>query len=260
MPPAHPAIILVIEDETPIRAFLRAYLEGQGFKLIEAATGSEGLSLAASHGPDVALLDLGLPDMDGIEVIGRIRQWPQVPIIILSARGREQDKIEALDAGADDYLIKPFSVGELGARIRVVLRHVATAAAGGGKPVFQTGELRVDLAARQVFHGERGVHLTPNEYKVLAFLIRHAGKVVTHRQLLKEVWGHASVENSHYLRIYVHQLRHKLEKDPTRPVYLRTEPGVGYRLWVGGCQRSTAHCGQLGPVFPMCSLPQLTPA
>ena len=226
----NPAVILAIEDEPPIRAFLRTYLEGQGFKFLQAAAGRDGLTLAASHGPDIVLLDLGLPDMDGVEVIGRIREWSQVPIIILTARGCETDKVAALDAGADDYLVKPFSVAELGARIRVGLRHAATAGAGEAAPVFQTGALSVDLAARRVSVGGEEIHLTPNEYKILAYLVRFAGKVVTHRQLLKEVWGQASTEHSHYLRIYVHQLRHKIEKDPARPEYLRTEPGVGYRL------------------------------
>jgi Response regulators consisting of a CheY-like receiver domain and a winged-helix DNA-binding domain len=224
-------LVLVIEDEAPIRCFLRAFLESQGFRFLEAESGEEGLGLAASHQPDVILLDLGLPGMDGLDVIKRIRQWTATPILVLSARGKEQDKIDALDAGADDYLIKPFSVGELAARMRVSLRH----AIGGGQdnkpePVFRVGDLSVDLATRRVrLHGAE-VHLTPIEYKLLAFLIRHAGKVVTHRQLLKEVWNSAREDQAHYPRIYVHQLRHKIEPDPARPRFLRTETGIGYRL------------------------------
>ena len=224
------ALVLVIEDEAPIRCFLRAFLESQGFRFLEADSGEEGLGLAASHRPDVILLDLGLPGMDGLNVIHRIRQWTTTPILVISARGKEQDKIEALDAGADDYLIKPFSVGELAARMRVALRH----AVGGGQdkpePVFRLGALSIDLAARRVRLAGAEVHLTPIEFKLLAFLVRHAGKVVTHRQLLKEVWGSARDDQAHYPRIYVHQLRHKIEPDPARPRFLRTETGIGYRL------------------------------
>ncbi|HWR05009.1 MAG TPA: response regulator [Humidesulfovibrio sp.] len=226
--------VLVIEDEAPIRCFLRAYLESQSFRLIEAESGEEGLGLAASHQPALILLDLGLPGMDGLEVIRRIRQWTATPILVLSARGKEQDKIDALDAGADDYLTKPFGVGELSARLRVALRHSAQAGQLGpgpaSDPVFRCGELAVDLAARRVRLAGQEVHLTPIEFKLLAFLVRHAGKVVTHRQLLKEVWGSAREDQSHYPRIYVHQLRHKIEPDPARPRFLRTETGVGYRL------------------------------
>jgi two-component system KDP operon response regulator KdpE len=222
--------ILVIEDEAPIRRFLRASLETQGLKMLEAATGQEGLALAASCRPDVVLLDLGLPDLEGLEVIRRLREWSSVPIIVLSARGRDADKIAGLDAGADDYLTKPFSVGELMARIRVALRHAAPAGQSAEEPVFQTGQLRADFSKRQVWVRNAEVHLTPIEYSLLAVLVRHAGKVLTHRQLLKEVWGARSEQQSHYLRIYMHQLRRKLEKDPARPEYLLTEPGVGYRL------------------------------
>ncbi len=226
--------VLVIEDEAPIRCFLRAYLESQNFRLVEAESGEEGLGLAASHQPALILLDLGLPGMDGLEVIRRIRQWTATPILVLSARGKEQDKIDALDAGADDYLTKPFGVGELSARLRVALRHSALAAqAGTGIPpdsVFRCGELAVDIAAHRVRLAGQEVHLTPIEFKLLAFLVRHAGKVVTHRQLLKEVWGSAREDQSHYPRIYVHQLRHKIEPDPARPRFLRTETGIGYRL------------------------------
>lgn len=229
--------VLVIEDEAPIRCFLRAYLESQDFRLVEAESGEEGLGLAASHQPALILLDLGLPGMDGLEVIRRIRQWTATPILVLSARGKEQDKIDALDAGADDYLIKPFGVGELSARMRVALRHSALAAQAGtgpaGDPVFSCGELLVDLAAHRVRVAGQEVHLTPIEFKLLTFLVRHAGKVVTHRQLLKEVWGSAREDQSHYPRIYVHQLRHKIEPDPARPRFLRTETGIGYRLEEG---------------------------
>jgi two-component system KDP operon response regulator KdpE len=223
-------LVLVIEDEAPIRRFLKAALEGQGFKLLEAATGAQGLSLAASHNPDIILLDLGLPDMDGLEVIRRIRDWAGTPIIVISARGRDAEKVEGLDAGADDYLTKPFSVEELAARMRVALRHLTHFRAGKEEPIFQTGELRVDLAGRMVWVAGQEIHLTPIEFRLLAVLVRHNGKVVTQRQLLKEVWGPGSDEQAHYLRNYIHQLRHKLEPDPARPVYLRTEPGVGYRL------------------------------
>lgn len=226
--------VLVIEDEAPIRCFLRAYLESQGFRLIEAETGEEGIGLAASHQPALILLDLGLPGMDGLDVIRRVREWTATPILVLSARGKEQDKIDALDAGADDYLTKPFGVGELSARLRVALRHSALAAQAGtgatAESVFRCGELSVDLAARRVRLAGQEVHLTPIEFKLLSFLVRHAGKVVTHRQLLKEVWGSGREDQSHYPRIYVHQLRHKIEPDPARPRFLRTETGVGYRL------------------------------
>lgn len=223
--------VLVIEDEAPIRCFLRAYLESQNFRLVEAESGEEGLGLAASHQPALILLDLGLPGMDGLDVIRRIRQWAATPILVLSARGKEQDKIDALDAGADDYLIKPFGVGELSARMRVALRHAVQPGSGpGADPVFSCGELVVDLAARRVRLAGQEVHLTPIEFKLLAFLVRHAGKVVTHRQLLKEVWGSAREDQAHYPRIYVHQLRHKIEPDPARPRFLRTETGIGYRL------------------------------
>lgn len=225
--------VLVIEDEAPIRCFLRAYLESQGFRLIEAESGEEGLGLAASHQPALILLDLGLPGMDGLEVIRRIRQWTATPILVLSARGKEQDKIDALDAGADDYLIKPFGVGELAARMRAALRHATGPGQAGPGAVFRSGALSVDLAAHRVRVGGREVHLTPIEFKLLAFLVRHAGKVVTHRQLLKEVWGSAREDQAHYPRIYVHQLRHKIEPDPARPRFLRTETGIGYRLEEG---------------------------
>ncbi len=222
--------VLLIEDDPHIRRFLRASLMTQGYELLEAETGREGLALAASQVPDVVLLDLGLPDMEGSEVIRQLRGWSGVPIIILSARGQERDKIANLDAGADDYLTKPFGVGELLARMRVALRR--TGPMGEGKPEagFTLGNIKVDLERRQVFRNEQEVHLTPIEYKLLSVLIKHRGKVVTHRQLLKEVWGPAHTEQNPYLRIFILNLRRKLEDEPTRPTYLLTEPGVGYRL------------------------------
>ncbi len=221
--------VLIIEDELPIRRFIKAAVSNQGIKLIEAPTAQEGLALAASHNPEIILLDLGLPDMDGLEVIRRLREWNKVSIIVLSARGKEKDKVLALDAGADDYLTKPFGVGELMARIRVSLRH-ARIVPSADEPEFTIGDLRIDLAKRQVFMGKQEIHLTPIEYKVLAMLVHHAGKVVTQRQLLLEIWGEAREEQTHYLRIYIHQLRQKLEDNPARPRYLITEAGVGYRL------------------------------
>jgi two-component system KDP operon response regulator KdpE len=212
-----------------MRRFLRAALGGTEYDLVEASTAREGLAQAAGRNPDLILLDLGLPDADGIDVARQIREWSRTPIIVLSARGQERDKIAALDAGADDYLTKPFGVGELLARMRVALRHAQTPE-GDGQPVFEGGGIRVDLARRQVFRGEEEVHLTPLEYKLLACLVRHAGMVLTHRQLLKEVWGINAITQTHYLRVYMTQLRHKLEADPTQPRLLLTEPGVGYRL------------------------------
>ena len=223
-------VVLLIEDEPQMRRFLRAALSTHPYALVEAETAREGLAQAAGRTPDVILLDLGLPDGDGIDLTRRIREWSTVPIIVLSARGRERDKVAVLDAGADDYLTKPFGVGELLARLRVALRHTAQGASGAGEPVFTVGGLRVDFEHRRVFIDDREVHLTPTEYKLLAVLIRHAGKVLTHRQLLKEVWGPNAVEHTHYLRVYMTQLRHKLEAEATRPRYLVTEPGVGYRL------------------------------
>jgi len=224
-----PAVVL-IEDERPIRRFLHAALTGQGYRLFEAATGAEGVAEAATRQPDIIILDLGLPDIDGLEVIHRLREWTAVPIIVLSARGQERDKIDALDAGADDYVSKPFGIGELLARMRVVLRHAARNPGEAADSTFSVGDLHVDLALRQVVISGKQVHLTPIEYRLLTTLIRHAGKVVTHQQLLKEVWGPHHTEQAHYLRVYVAQLRRKLEVDPARPRYLLTEPGVGYRL------------------------------
>jgi two-component system, OmpR family, KDP operon response regulator KdpE len=222
--------ILVIEDDAPIQKFLRLTLTSQNYQIVESVTGKDGLLQAACRQPDLVILDLGLPDIDGVEVVKQLREWSAVPVIVVSARGKEQDKIVALDAGADDYLTKPFSVGELMARVRVSLRHAAAVRADTGDPVFTVGELRVDLLHRRVTVGEREVHLTPNEFKLLASLVKHAGMVLTHRQLLKEVWGPGSGNETHYLRVYMNQLRQKLEPDPARPKYLLTEPGIGYRL------------------------------
>jgi two-component system KDP operon response regulator KdpE len=227
--PAGPTVLL-IEDEVQIRRFLRASLHGQGYRLIESETAADGLLQASTRRPDLVILDLGLPDQDGLAVLGQLREWSQVPVIVLSARGQERDKVAALDAGADDYVSKPFDVGELLARMRVALRHAARGAGGTDEPAWEAGDLRVDLARRRVTVAGAEVRLTPTEYRLLAVLVRHAGRVLTHRQLLREVWGPTHVEQSHYLRVYMTQLRHKLEADPARPRRLRTEPGVGYRL------------------------------
>jgi two-component system KDP operon response regulator KdpE len=221
--------ILLIEDEPPMRRFLSAALGATEYDLIEAVTGREGLTQAAGRTPDVVLLDLGLPDRDGIAITREFRSWSDVPIIIISARGQESDKVAALDAGADDYLTKPFAVGELLARIRVALRHRQKRGAGDD-PVFVVGELRVDQAKRRVTVGVAEVKLTPTEYKVLQVLVRHAGRVLTHHQLLKEVWGAHTTEQVHTLRVHMAQLRRKIEVDPARPRYVMTETGVGYRL------------------------------
>ncbi len=213
-----------------MRRFLRITLRSQGYRLVESETGNDGLTQAATRNPDVVLLDLGLPDLDGIEVTKRMREWTQTPIIVISAREQEQDKVHALDAGADDYLTKPFNAGELLARIRVALRHASRRNVDQQEPVFILENLRVDLGRRQVFVGEQEVHLTPIEYKLLMVMVRHAGKVITHNQLLKEVWGPAHVNEVQYLRVYMTQLRHKLETDPARPRFLMNEPGIGYRL------------------------------
>ena len=232
---ASPAVVvLLIEDEPQMRRFLRAALENGSYQLVEAGTAREGLAHAAGRNPDIILLDLGLPDGDGIDVTRRIRESSSRPIIVLSARGREADKVAALDAGADDYLTKPFGVEELLARMRVALRHAARAESGKEDSEFVEDSLRVDLGRRQVFFRGEEVQLTPHEYRLLQTLIQQAGKVVTHRQLLKEVWGINSIGQTHYLRVYMAQLRHKLEADPTHPRLLLTEPGVGYRLKVSG--------------------------
>ncbi len=221
-------LILLVEDEPQMRHFLRVALENSGYAYLEAGTGQEGLDLAGRHRPEVILLDLGLPDMDGLVLMARLREWSQTPVIVLSARGQESDKVGALDMGADDYLTKPFSTGELLARIRVALRRSDPGAVED--PLFLLGRWQVDLVRRQVLVAGQEVHLTPLEYRLFTTLIRHAGKVVTHRQLLKEVWGGVAGAQPLYLRVYMTQLRHKLEEDPSRPRYLQTEPGIGYRL------------------------------
>jgi len=228
--PEEKELILLVEDEPQMRRFLRITLQSHGYRLVEAATAQEGLMQATTRNPDVVLLDLGLPDLDGLEVTKRLREWTQTPIIVISAREQEMDKVKALDVGADDYLTKPFNAGELLARIRVALRHAFLRNAGQQEPVFVLQNLRVDLSQRQVFVDDREVHLTPIEYKLLTVMIRHAGKVITHSQLLKEVWGPAHVNEIQYLRVYMTQLRHKLETDPARPRLIMNEPGIGYRL------------------------------
>ena len=225
-------VVVLIEDEAQIRRFLRATLTGQGYRLFEATTGADGLVEVASRQPDVVIVDLGLPDLDGLEVIRRLREWSAVPVIVLSARGQERDKVTALDAGADDYVSKPFGAEELLARIRVALRHAAGASHEGCDAAFTVGDLQVDQLRRQVTVRGAEVKLTPIEYKLLTTLVRHAGKVVTHQQLLREVWGPSHDDQSHYVRVYMAHLRHKLEAEPARPRYLLTEPGVGYRLVV----------------------------
>jgi two-component system KDP operon response regulator KdpE len=221
--------LLVIEDESQVRRFLRSSLDATVYKLIEAATGEAGLAVAASQHPDIILLDLGLPDIDGIEVTRRLREWTETPIIILSARGQDLDKIAALDAGADDYLTKPFSLPELLARIRVAERH-AQQLGDKKDAIFTLGDLRIDRASRIVTVGGEEVRLTPIEYKLLATLARKAGRVLTYQQLLKDVWGPRYATQKQYLHVYVGHLRNKLERDPARPRFLVTEPGVGYRL------------------------------
>lgn len=220
-------LVLVIEDEAPVRAFLRTALSSHRYRIAEAGTVREGLAQATGRNPDLILLDLGLPDGDGIDATRRLREWSKTPIIVISARGREEDKVMALDAGADDYLTKPFSVGELLARMRVALRH---AAGPRDEPVFAAGDLAMDLAKRVVRVRDAEVHLTPTEYRILAVLARHAGRVLTHKMLLHEVWGAHTVTQTQALRVYVNQLRRKIEADPVRPRLLITEPGVGYRL------------------------------
>ena len=223
-------LVLMIEDDPQIRRFLRAALAAEDYQFHEALTAEEGIAQAAARQPDLVLLDLGLPDRDGLDVIRGIRLWSQMPIVVLSARGQEKDKIAALDLGADDYVAKPFAVGELLARIRAALRRAAPTAVDGTDPVIRFGDVQADFEKRLITVSGEEVHLTPNEYKLLQVLIKHAGRVVTHRQLLSEVWGPQHTEQSQYLRVYVAQLRRKLERDPARPRHLQTEPGVGYRL------------------------------
>ncbi len=222
--------VLVIEDEPQIRQFLRSSLASEGYRVIEAPTGRRGTVDARTHKPDTAIIDLGLPDGDGVDVIRAIRVWSPMPIIVLSARTHEKAKIEALDAGADDYLTKPFGIGELFARVRVALRHSVRSRAGAGP--IGLGEATVDLQARSVRRNGEEIRLTPIEFRLLACLARHIGMVVTHRQLLREVWGPSHEADTHYLRIYMKQLRDKLEPDPLQPRHFLTEAGVGYRLMV----------------------------
>lgn len=220
--------ILIVDDEPPIRRFLRTSLTAHGYDVIEAVNGADAVRKTAEDRPDLLILDLGLPDMDGADVIRKIREWAETPIIVLSVRDRETDKITALDRGADDYVVKPFGMGELLARIRAVLRHRLRAETDD--PIFRTGRLTVDLGKRLVWLDNEEVKLTPTEYDLLRLFVAHAGKVLTHHQILKEVWGPAGTRQTHYLRVYVGQLRKKLEENPARPLYLVTEPGVGYRL------------------------------
>jgi two-component system KDP operon response regulator KdpE len=227
---ASPPLLLLVDDELPIRRFLRASLTGDGYRLVEAETGEQAIQLATQQPPDLVILDLGLPDMDGQDVLLRLREWLQAPILILSVRDQEQQKITALDHGADDYLTKPFSTGELLARIRVALRRSARVGAEPESSTFVCSDLKVDLAARRVFVKGAEVHLTPIEYKVLTTLVRHSGKVLTHGFLLQEVWGPTHVHETHYLRVFMASLRRKMEADPAQPRYLLTEQGVGYRL------------------------------
>jgi two-component system KDP operon response regulator KdpE len=222
--------ILVVDDERAIRRFLRASLTTHGHTVIEAATGAEALEAVVAHHPDVIFLDLGLPDLDGIEVTRRLREWTQTPVIVLSVRDRETDKIEALDAGADDYLTKPFGMGELMARVRGVLRRSLAGAAG--EPMFISNDLQVDLAHRRVLKDNKETALTPTEYEILRVLVQNAGKVMTHRQIILKVWGGGYEDEAHLLRVNISNLRRKIETDPTRPEHILTEPGVGYRLRV----------------------------
>jgi two-component system KDP operon response regulator KdpE len=221
--------VLVVDDENAIRRYLRAALSAQGFIIYEAANGQEAVNAVVSHHPDLIILDLGLPDFDGIEVTRRLREWSQTPIIILSVREAENDKIAALDAGADDYLTKPFGTGELMARMRVALRRITNKA---DEPILQVDNLKMDVSRRVVTVGEDLVSLTPTEYELLHLLLQNAGKVLTHRQLLRQVWGTAYESEMHILRVNISNLRRKIEPDPTRPHYLLTEPGVGYRIRV----------------------------
>lgn len=223
------ATILIVDDEVAIRRFLKPFLEAEGYAVVETGTGREAISLAASHGPDVILLDLGLPDLDGEEVIKSLPPWSRTRVIVLSVRGKEQDKVSALDLGASDFLTKPFSLAELAARIRVLLRREASQ--GNAQPTrYIFDELAIDMEGHVVSLGGQDVHLTPTEFKLLAYLVRHAGRVVTHGQLLTEIWGKHSQGQEHYVRIHVHKLRQKIEHDPARPRHLHTETGVGYRF------------------------------
>ncbi len=227
----HPVRILIVDDEPQIRRLLRVSLTAQGYETTETALGKDALLRAAVEHPDLVILDLGLPDIDGQEVIVRLREWSDVPIIVLSVREREKDKVAALDSGADDYIAKPFGIDELLARIRAALRHRIQADVK--EPVFQAGDVTIDLARRQVSVGDHKVRLTPKEYDLLRVLVTYAGKVVTHRQLLRAVWGPGYATETQYLRVYIGQLREKLEADPSQPRLILTESGVGYRLREG---------------------------
>jgi len=224
------AEILIVEDDSQIRRFLRATFTAEEYRFHEAVTAEDGVVQAAARHPDLIVLDLGLPDRDGLEVIRKVREWTQTPIIVLSARGQEKDKVDALDAGADDFVSKPFAVRELLARVRAALRRSATINDTQSGGIFQAGQIAVDFVRRVVSVSGSEIHLTPIEYKLLQTLIRHAGKVITQRQLLVEVWGPNHSEHGQYLRVYMAQLRRKLEKDPARPRHFLTEPGFGYRL------------------------------
>ena len=226
----NPGTVLLVEDERQMRRFLRLTLQSEGYAVIEAETAAEGLSQATMRNPDIILLDLGLPDMDGLEVIAKLREWTSLPVIVISARDQEGDKIKALDNGADDYLTKPFGAGELLARIRASLRHAAPKGAVQGEALFIAEDLKIDFLKRQVYRGNRELHLTPIEYRLLTVLVGNAGRVMTHRQLLKEVWGPPYIEQTHYLRVFMNQLRKKIEADSTRPHFLLNEPGIGYRF------------------------------
>lgn len=222
--------ILVVEDEAELRRFLRASLHAHGYRVLEASSVREALLLVTSHQPDLIVLDLGLPDGDGLALTEQIRGWSRVPIVVVSARGQESDKVAALDAGADDYLTKPFGVAELLARLRVALRHAAASKQPDAPTQYVFGDLRIDVGHRTVQRGELELHLTPTEYKLLLLFAQHADKVLTHRQILREVWGAGSVEQNHYVRVHLAELRKKVEAEPARPRLLVTEPGVGYRL------------------------------
>ena len=227
------AIILLIEDERQMRRFLRVTLQSENYTVVEAETAADGLTQAATGHPDIILLDLGLPDMDGLEVNEKLREWSDVPVIVISAREQEGDKIKALDSGADDYLTKPFGAGELLARIRVALRHSAPKSQSQGEAAFVAEDLKIDFLKRQVHRGDKEIHLTPIEYRLLTILVKNADRVMTHRQILKEVWGPPYVEQTHYLRVFMNQLRKKIETDSARQRFLINEPGVGYRFKAG---------------------------
>lgn len=223
-------LVLVVDDEAQMRKFVRLALVAAGYRVVEASTGSEGLAQASAYTPDLILLDLGLPDMDGLAVTRRLREWSTVPILVISARGHEDSKVQALDEGADDYLTKPFGAGELSARIRVALRHAARSREVASNVVAIGDDIRIDLLKRVVLLGDQEIHLTPIEYKLLVTLVKHAGMVVTHRHLLEQVWGPGHAHQTEYLRVYMGQLRQKLEKNSARPRHFFTEPGIGYRL------------------------------